>query len=133
MAVTGGVSERFGSGAPRITMTAGAAVVAGRFVELTGDRTIGPAPAGSFKVIGLAIQDCDGVAATGNKVAVATGGVWNVRAGAAIAAGDQLVPLANGTVGPSGAAPDARTVVGIALQAIGNGNDGPALIGIGGS
>ena len=132
MAVTGGVVERFGAGAPRITYTAGVAVVAGRLVELTGDRTIGPAAAGSFKVVGICCQDCDGVAATGNKVAVAAGGVWNVRAGAAIAAGDKLVPLANGTVGPSGAAPDARTVIGIALQAIGNGLDGPALLNVGG-
>lgn len=132
MAVSGGVTERFGSGSPRITMTAGAAIVAGRLVEYTADRTVGPAGAASVKVAGLAIQDCDGVAATGNKVAIATGGVWNVRAGAAIAAGDQLVPLANGTVGPSGAAPDARTVVGVAIQAIGNGLDGPALLTLGG-
>jgi hypothetical protein len=128
----GGVSERFGTGAPRLTMTASVAVVAGRLVEFTGDRSVGPAAAGSFKVIGVACQDCDGVAATGNKIAVATGGVWNLRAGAAIAAGDQLVPLANGAVGPSGAAPDARTVIGVALQAINNAADGPVLIRIGG-
>lgn len=124
----GSAVERFGSGAPKVTMSGGAAITAARLVELSGNRTVIQAAAGSFKVVGVAVQDYDGTAATGNKLAVATGGVWNLRAGAAIAAGDMLVPLANGTVGPSGAAPDARTVVGIALEAISNGADGPCLL-----
>lgn len=128
MAVTGGVVERFGSGAPKITMSGGAAITAGRLVEMTGNRTVGPAGAGSFKVVGVAVQDYDGTATTGAKLAVATGGVWNLRAGGAIAAGDQLIAGAAGTVVAAGVAPDARTVVGIALEAISNGTDGPCLV-----
>jgi len=126
------VSERFGSGAPRITMTAGTAIVAGRLVEFTGDRTVGAAGAASVKVLGLATSDCDAVAATGNKVAIATGGVWNCRAGGAIAAGDYLIAGAAGVVVTAGAAPDARTVVGKAIQAIVNGQDGPCLLNLAG-
>lgn len=124
----GNVTERFGSGAPSITMTGSAAFGAGRLVEVTGNRTVGPAGAGSVKVVGVAKQDYDGVAATGTKVAIATGGVWNCRAGGAIAAGDELICGALGVVVTAGAAPDARTVVGIALEAITNGQDGPVLL-----
>src|SRR4051794_6606254 len=124
----GSVTERFGSGAPSITMAASAALTAGRLVEATGNRTVGPAGAGSVKVIGVAKQDYDGVAATGTKLAVATGGVWNLRAGGTIAAGDELIAGAAGVVVAAGAAPDARTVVGIALEAIANGQDGPVLL-----
>lgn len=128
MAVTGGVVERFGSGSPKITMSAGAAVTAGRILEMSGNRTVQHAGAGSFKVVGVALQDYDGTAATGNKLAVATGGVWNLRASGAIAAGDVLIAGAAGVAVTSGAAPDARTVVAIALEAISNGNDGPCLL-----
>jgi len=134
------VSERFGSGAPRITMTAGTAIVAGRLVEFTGDRTVGAAGATSIKVVGVATSDCDAVAATGNKVAIATGGVWNCRASGAIAAGDLLVAGAAGVVvtlpvvAGAWAAADltnTRAVIGVALQAIANGQDGPVLLKLG--
>lgn len=132
MAVTGGVTERFGSGAPSVSMDGSAAIIAGRLVELTGDRTVGPAGAGSVKVLGLSKQDYDGTATTGKRVSVATGGVWLLRAGGTIAAGDQLVAGAGGTVVAAGATPDARTLVGLALAAITNGQDGLCLLTIGG-
>jgi hypothetical protein len=49
---------------------------------MTGNRTVGPAGAGSLKVVRRRLQDYDGVAATGAKVAIATGGVWNLTASA---------------------------------------------------
>ena len=125
MAVTGGVVERFSSGHPKITYTVGAAVTAARLVELTGNRTIGPAGAGSFKVCGVAMQSADAV---NDKVMVMSGGVVNLRAGGAIAAGDYLISGALGVVVAAGIAPDARTVIGQALEAIVNGNDGPVRL-----
>lgn len=125
MAVTGGVTERFGSGHPKITRTVSVAVTAARLVESTGNRTIGPAGAGSVKVVGVAMQSADAV---NDKVACATGGVWNLRAGGAIAAGDYVIAGALGVVVSAGAAPDMRTVVGQAEEAIGNGNDGPVRL-----
>lgn len=125
MAVTGGITERFGSGHPRITYTTAAAVTAARLVEFTANRTIQPAGAGSVKVAGLAMQTSD---AAGDKIAVATGGVWNCRASGAIAAGDYVIAGAAGVVVTSGATPDARTVIGQALEAIANGQDGPVRL-----
>lgn len=136
MAVTGGVTERFGSGAPSLTMSAGAAITAGRLVEMSGNRTVQHAGAASLKVVGVAKQDYDGTATTGNKVAIATGGVWNLLASGAIAAGDQVIAAANGQVSALAAAAaatltdinNARAVVGTALEAISNGNQGPILL-----
>lgn len=137
MAVTGGVGERFPSGKKR-TMTASAAVTAGRLVEMSGNRTVQHAGAASLKVYGVALQDYDGVAATGAKVTVARDGVWYLTATGAIAAGDQLIAAANGTVSALAAAGgataadinNARAVIGIALEAIANGQQGPVELGL---
>jgi hypothetical protein len=133
----GNVSERFPSGKKR-TMTGSAAFSAGRLVEITGNRTVGPAGAASLKVYGVALQDYDGVAATGAKVAIARDGVWYLTATGAIAAGDQLIAAANGTVSSLAAAGaatltdinNARAIVGIALEAISNGQQGPVELGL---
>jgi hypothetical protein len=132
----GAIVEQFGSGSPKITMTAGAAVIAGRLVEMSANRTVQHAAAASLKVAGVVLQDSDGVAATGNKVAVATGGVWALTAVGAIAAGDQVIAAANGQVSSLAAAGgataadinNARAVVGVALAAIANGQQGPILL-----
>ncbi len=137
MAVTGGVTERFPSGKKR-TMTCTAAVTSGRLVEFTGNRTVALAAAASLKVYGVALQDYDGVAATGAKVAIARDGVWYLTATGAIAAGDQLIAGANGTVSTLAAAVgavaadinNARAVIGIALEAIANGQQGPVELGL---
>lgn len=125
MAVTGGIVERFKSGEPAITMTVGAAVTAGQLVEMTANRTVGPAGAGSVKVVGIALQSGSAV---GDKITVATGGVFNVLAAGAITAGAALIAGAAGTVVVSGAAPDARTVVGVALEDISNAASGPVKL-----
>jgi hypothetical protein len=124
----GGVVEVFKSGDPTITMTGSAAITAGQLVEMTGNRTVGPAGAGSVKTVGVALQDYDGVAATGAKLPVATGGVFLLKASGAISAGDALIAGAAGVVVTAGATPDARTVVGFALAAISSGQTGPCIL-----
>lgn len=126
LAVSGGAVEVFGSGAPNITMTTTAAVTAGRLVMVSGDRSIAPAASATPKTLGVAKQDASAV---GDKVAVATGGVWMLRAEGAIAAGDLVVVSAggDGRVKPL-AAEAATTVVGLALAAIADGADGPVLL-----
>jgi hypothetical protein len=118
--VSGGIVE-FGLSSPR-TYTATATITAdptngGQLVELTGNRTIGPAGAASTKTVGVALQSC----ASGDVIAVATRGVWPMKASGAIAAGDTLVAAAAGAVSTAGATPDARTVIGRAEEAISSG------------
>lgn len=133
MAVSGGVVERFGSGAPKVTMTLAAAVTAGRLVEMTANRTVQHAGAASLKVVGVALQTGSAV---GDKLAVATGGIWDLTASGAVAAGDQVIAAANGQVSalPAAAAAtiadinNARAIVGTALEAITNGNAGPVVL-----
>jgi predicted RecA/RadA family phage recombinase len=145
--IRGGQVEKFAPG-DRITMTVKAAtsVVGGRLVEISGNREIQPAGSKSRKVLGVAMYD----GAAGAKVTVATEGVWMLRAEGAIAAGDQVVVSAgaDGRVMPVPSATtvlgaayaeaaseqvidDTRAIVGIALEAIADGADGPVLLGKG--
>jgi hypothetical protein len=122
MAVSGGIVEYFPEDA-RLTVTVGATpVVAGRLVELSGDRTVIPAQANSIKVCGLALQSGG---ATGDKVAVATDGYWPCRASGAIAEGDFVKAGAAGVVVAIAADGDPRLIVGRAIQDIADGADGP--------
>lgn len=50
----------------QFTRTASATIVGGQLVEVTGDNTVGPAAAGSVKVVGVAAQDMP----SGGKVSV---------------------------------------------------------------
>lgn len=141
MALVGGVVERFGTGAPKVTMASAAAITAGKLVEMTGDRTVQMAGAISQKVVGVAMQGCDAVA---DKIGVATGGVWNLVASGAISAGDLLVTDTAGrvktmaavdatNVGTLGTGATAlRGLVGIALEAIADGASGPVKLRLGG-
>src|SRR4051794_5362355 len=113
MAVTGGVTERFGSGHPSVTYTTTAAITAGRLAEVTGNRTIGPAGANSIKVCGVAKQTSD---APNDKVAVASGGVWTLPASGAITAGDYVKAGAAGVAVSVAADGDPRLIVGQALE-----------------
>jgi hypothetical protein len=136
MAKTGGVVEAFPSGATKVTMSAGAAITAGRLVEISGNRTVIQAGAISNKVVGVALEGSDGVGApTADKIAVASGGIFLLTATGAIAAGDKVVAGANGTVQTVAAAAatvqgitDTRAIVGIALEAIANGQTGRVLL-----
>lgn len=131
------IEVKFGYPGIRITYTCSAAVTAGQLVELTGDRTVGPAGAGSLKVVGVALWDVPAARASiqgpqvgdGSELTAVTLAVLPVTASGAVAAGDALIAAAAGAVAAAGAAPDARTVVGRSLQAIANGATGYALIG----
>ena len=98
-----------------IVMTAGAAVTEGQLVELTGAETVGPASAGSTKVIGVALKD----AAQNEKVTVVTEGVVEVTAAGAITAGSKVQAAANGQVSAwsATAAGDSAKIVGLAITA----------------
>lgn len=130
MTVSGGIVE-FSQGGKE-TFTATATITAdstngGQLVELTGNRTIGPAGAASTKAVGVALQSC----VSGDVIAVASRGVWPMKASGAIAAGDTLVAAAAGAVSAAGATPDARTVIGRALEAISNGAVGRVRLMLG--
>lgn len=104
-----------------IHYAASAAITGGQLVEVTGTGTVGPAAAGSIKVVGVAAFD----AASGERVTIFCGGVQRVNAAAGgVTAGDVLQAGAAGTVAPvaaSGAAyvqaeaNNYRAVIGIAL------------------
>jgi hypothetical protein len=128
-ALTGGVVPLFQGGGPEITMTTTAAVTAGRIVEVSGDRSVRHGQSATTKAVGVAKQTADAV---GDKVAVATTGVWMLRAQGAINAGDHLAISAgnDGRVMPI-AANTFPTDIGIALAAIADGADGPVLVRLG--
>jgi len=135
MAVTGGIVERFGTGAPKVTHTVAAAVTAGRLVELTAaGRRVQHAGAASLKVCGVALQDAS---AAEDKIAVATGGIWDLKAAGAITVGDLVMAGAAGTVSTVPAVDatnvatlgtgmtNTRATVGIALESIADTASGP--------
>lgn len=97
------------------SLDASANVTGGQLVEVTGANTVGPAGAGSLKVIGQANHD----AATGRAVTVDLDGpVREAKAAGAVAAGDLLVAGAAGTVA---AGTTANAVRGVALTAAADG------------
>jgi len=113
--------------ARELTYTVGATpVVGGRLVESStpGDRIAVPASAGSLTVKGVALYD----QVVGKKVAVARDQVLPVVASGAIAAGVKLIAGAAGVVVAAGATPDARTIVGEALESAVDGATLRALI-----
>jgi hypothetical protein len=107
----------FANGTAPWTLQASATVTGGRLVETTGNGTVGPAGAGSAKVLGVAAND----AATGGKVAVwpLAGCTHKVLGTGAIAAGDTLAAGAAGVVATLAlaAAADAGKIVGVADRA----------------
>lgn len=96
-----------------LTFTAGAAIVGGRLVAISGANTVTETGGATAAWIGVATQD----AASGAKVAVTSGGVQEVTAAAAVVAGDILIPAATGRVTPIGAGTTYSQVVGVALTA----------------
>lgn len=125
--VSGGVVEAFVG--DRITMTGSAAITAGQVVAYTGNRTVGPAGALSIVVAGVALQSYDNVPGTGAKLAVAVRGVYYLTASGAIGAGDKVVAAAAGAVQTIGAN-TAEKIIGIATEAIANGQTGRVLLRI---
>lgn len=92
MAVSGGVNPLYTPGM-RVSMAVSAAVTAGTLVEVSGDNTVGPASAGSKKVVGVALQTAS---VAGDVIAVLLNGyVFKIKAEGAVTAGD-LVTAATG-------------------------------------
>lgn len=108
---------------PAISQAAIATIIGGRLVETTGSMTVGPAGAASIKVLGVAARD----AVNGVSIPVYTGGVHDLVATGAIAAGDVVCAAAGGTVAPIGANVFAAKV-GRALEAIANTATGRILL-----
>ena len=98
----------------KVTFTASAAVIGGQAVEITDDRTVGPAGALSAKYIGVAGFS----AAAGEPVTVhLPGHVQRIKASGAIAAGAEVECGAAGTVKTKTTGPK----VGITLAAAADG------------
>ena len=96
------------------TLKASAAITGGQVVEVTGSGTVGPAAAGSVKVVGVAAFD----AAINDNVTVYAGGVQHVTASGAVAAGDTVQAAANGQAATGTTAP-----IGLALTSAASGGD----------
>ncbi|KDA05557.1 hypothetical protein DC31_13875 [Microbacterium sp. CH12i] len=101
-----------------VTFTASANVVGGRLVEVTGNRTVGPAGADAADVVGVAAFD----ALAGDPVTVymRPGGVHPLTASAAIVAGVKVSAAAAGKIQTIGST---TNPVGLALEAAAADND----------
>ena len=109
----GGIVEFFAPG-DHLTMTAGGAISGGNIVRLSGNRTVVAATAAD-RPVGIALHD----AASGEKVVVATEGVWPAKAAGAITAGDVVeVSATAGSVQADNASSTIYLMVGIALESI---------------
>ena len=99
----------------QVTFTASAAIEGGQAVEVTGDRTVGPAGAGSTKYVGVAGHS----AAAGAKLVVhVRGQVQRIKSAAVIAAGALVETGAAGTAAAGTTAP-----IGVALTAAAKAGD----------
>ncbi|HET6154353.1 MAG TPA: capsid cement protein [Marmoricola sp.] len=99
-----------------ISTTASAAVTGGQLVEVSGDNTVGPAGAGSIKVVGQALHDA---AITAPVTVYARGPIREATvSGAGVVAGVRLKAAAAGKVALFVDGTDAITQdIGIALAA----------------
>lgn len=121
----------------RLTYSAAEAIVGGQVVERrTGARIVGVAAAGSLIVAGVSLVDVPVTSAVlggtkvsdGENVLVTRLAVVPVTFAAAATVGQKLIVAANGQVTPAGAAPDARTVIGEAFEAVALGAVGLAYV-----
>lgn len=114
------------NGLPPYTSTASTAITGGQLCEVSGTGTVGPAGAGSAKVVGVAAFD----AATNASVTLFRGGIQELTASGTVTAGDQVVAAAAGQVATKAAAGtatlgdinDARAILGVAMTTATNGN-----------
>ncbi len=115
--------QKFKPGAA-VTFTASSAVVGGRLVAVSGDRTVAPAAADSAAVVGVASTD----AAAGEAVTVfARGAVDDAVAAGEIAAGAAVVAAAAGKVQAHVAAGEGATVNKIAVALSAAAEDGDVV------
>lgn len=123
---------------PPVSLGTTAAVDGGQCVEITGNKTVGPAGAASAKCIGVAGRDAGGTGEQ-NQTVVYVDGVHDLTASGAIAAGAQVVCGAAGTVAALAAAAagdaadvnNARAIIGTALEAISDTAKGAILLRLG--
>ena len=112
----------------KVGFTAGADIIAGQAVKLTGNNEVSPSDADGEEVIGIATQTVsEGDTVDVNGIST----VSNARVSAAVDAGDPLT--SNGATGEEGELAEADTdgdhVVGYALEDIGAGEYGQMIIG----
>lgn len=84
---------------------------------MSGNDTVAPSSAPSAAWVGVAAHD----AASGDKVTVTVGGVHELAASGAIAAGTAVIPAAAGAVATIASETNYATVVGVALAAAAGG------------
>lgn len=107
------------------TKTASAAVTGGQVVEATGNDTVGPAGAGSAKVLGVAAFD----AASGQQVTVyrrTMEHVTLIKSATVFAAGDPVKTAANGQIDKAVPGTDAYTLF-IGIITTGGTGDGSTV------
>lgn len=102
-----------------ITMTAGAAITGGELVVVSAANTVIKSAGANAAWLGVATQDV----ASGEKVAVTCGGVQELTAGGAIAAGANVISAAAGKVVTIGSETNYGRVVGTALTAAASDGD----------
>lgn len=128
---------RFGFPGLKITYSAASALTGGRLVEaVAGTRRVQPAAAASVKCVGVVLNDVPTTRASvqglqvgdGSEAVVGRFCVVKLNASGAVAEGDKLICAATGRAAAAGATPDARTVVGQALQAAADGADFLAVV-----
>jgi hypothetical protein len=117
MAVSGGIVEAYGHKGAIITCKVAAAITAGQLVVLTANSfEVDVAGAGVVKGVGVALRTASAI---GDKIPVAFGGIYRLKAAGAIDSGDKLKSAAAGSVATGIlAADDPRTVIGHALEDI---------------
>lgn len=96
-----------------LTMTAGGTITGGQLVSVSAANTVIATAAATGAWLGVATTD----ATSGQKVGITSGGVQELTASGAIAAGDVLIPASAGRVAAIGAGTTYSQVVGIALTA----------------
>lgn len=130
MAVSGGITEKFSSGALLIlTCKAAGAITAGNVVVLTGnaDREVDVAGANSTVAKGVALRTCS-IAGDLFDVFFPGTAVHRLKASGAINAGDFVKTAAAGAVAAVAADGDPRLICGYALEDIADGATGEVVV-----
>ena len=109
---------------------AGDDTLAGQVVAITGDNEVSPSAADGEEVIGVATQ---GVAEGDTVNVLSVGTIANVRSNAGVSAGDYLASAgATGEEGEVDTAESGDFVIGMALETIGAGEYGQAILTLAG-
>lgn len=109
-----------------VGFTADEEVIAGQLVKLSGDNAVAPSDTDGEQAFGIATQS---VAAGDSVTVLVAASIANVRTGAAVTQGNFLA--SHGGTGEEGEVAPAATgdyYVGIALESIGDGEYGQALV-----